>query len=68
MMYATNGAKSQCKAIYIVGYTKLTKSDKNNSLEMCTKFVGIFSFLCSVEYIVCIEILQYCRIPYWLSL
>jgi hypothetical protein len=36
MMYATNGAKSKCKLICVIGYMKLTKSDKISSLEMCT--------------------------------
>jgi hypothetical protein len=42
MMYATNDAKSQCKPICIIGYTKLTKSDKISSLEMCTIHYKVF--------------------------
>jgi hypothetical protein len=47
-------------------FTKLTKSDKFNSPEMCTihyKFYQNLLFLYSLEYeVVCIEILHHCSI------
>lgn len=44
MMYVTNGAKSQCKLICVIGYTKLIKSDKISNLEMCTTHYKICHF------------------------
>jgi hypothetical protein len=58
--------------MYILGYMKLTKSDKFYSLEMCTihyKICQNLSFLCSLKYeVVCIEILHHCSIHHWISL
>jgi hypothetical protein len=61
-----NGVNSKCKLICILGYTKLRKSDKFCSLEMCTIHYKIYQnllFLCSLEYeVVYIDILHHCSI------
>jgi hypothetical protein len=52
MLTAINRSKSQYEILYILVYTKMTKSEKK-SVEMCTIHYikcQIFSFLCSLEY------------------